>query len=123
MWSLVSEKKECNGEEVFGGKFATLEACANRCLMVSSMFAFGTNDFTDDQTYHRCFQDGCNCLCETQATNYATCETVNHLGYRLYKYSDHVEGNLQTNDINSKFDLIKNESITLQNLSDYCFYS
>ena len=99
MWKLVAEKKECTGDELFAGNLATLQDCANTCSKISSMFVYGTNDFSSDKRHHRCFansngQIGCNCFCETQATNDGTCETGLHLGYRLYKFSDHVRGNL-----------------------------
>ena len=97
MWKLVADKKECKGDELYAGTFATLEDCANKCLKISSMFAYGTNDFTSDKKRHRCWNSNgqirCSCICETEATNDGACETGFHLGYRLYKFSDHVRGN------------------------------
>ena len=96
MWKLVADKKECNGDELFAGNLATLEDCANTCSKISSMFVYGTNDFTSDKRSHRCNlngQIGCSYICETEATNDGTCEKGLHLGYRLYKFSDHVRGN------------------------------
>ena len=92
MWPLVAEKKECKGEEVYGGTLKTLEDCANTCLTISSMFAYGTNDFTSNVKEQRCYPDGCSCLCETAASHIGTCLAANHLGYRLYKYASMVKG-------------------------------
>ena len=82
-WVLVQEKTECSGSESFIGEFPSISGCASQCKMVSSMFAFGTNDYGTE----RCNNDGCKCLCETSATEEGTCTIVNHNGYRLYKYS------------------------------------
>ena len=92
MWQVVAEKKECKGEEGYRGTLQKLEDCANACLTVSSMFAYGTNDFTSDVKNHRCYPEGCSCYCETAASKRGTCEAVNHLGYRLYKYANMVKG-------------------------------
>ena len=52
------------------------------------MFIFGTEDFGSS----KCNSDGCNCYCETSATDQGLCDMVNHNGYRLYKYTgdDHT---------------------------------
>ena len=94
LWTLVAEEKECKGDEVQRGTLKTLEDCANACLTVSSMFAYGTNDFTSDAKKQRCYPNGCRCLCETAASKTGACEAVNHLGYRLYKYANIVKGKL-----------------------------
>ena len=85
---MVSEKKECLGGDYENGKFHAVDDCAALCNGVSSMFAFGTNDFGTS----RCYVDGCRCLCETSATAEGTCTTVDHNGYRLYKYSIPTQG-------------------------------
>ena len=82
-WSLVDEKKECGGEEVNKGGMDSIDQCAMACSKLSSMFVFGTNDFGND----RCFSDGCKCICETAAKDDGTCDTVDHNGFRLYKFS------------------------------------
>ena len=56
--------------------------CANECNGLSTMFAFGTNDFGVD----RCDGNGCKCLCETSAADDGTCDSVQHKGYRLYRF-------------------------------------
>ena len=78
----MSEKKECSGSEESMGRFLVVDECASSCKGISSMFAFGTNDFGTN----RCYDDGCSCLCETSATEEGTCDSVNHNGYILYKY-------------------------------------
>ena len=94
----MAEKKECIGSELQVDGATSLEDCSKRCQTVSTMFAYGTNDFSNDTSKHRCNANGikgCRCLCETVATDDATCETRDQLGYRLYKYSDTVNGNLK----------------------------
>ena len=80
----MEQKKECGGSEVWKGHLPIVDDCASECKGIASMFAFGTNDFKNN----RCEQKGCACYCETSATEKATCNTVDHNGYRLYKYSD-----------------------------------
>ena len=87
-WILVADKMECDDPD---GKFniahpeeeglKTVDDCANVCRGISSMFAFGTNDFGED----RCNEKGCRCLCEISASQDGSCTQVNHDGYRLYK--------------------------------------
>ena len=62
------------------------------------MFAYGTNDLSDNKQHNRCNYGGtkgCSCLCEKTASDLGTCETADNLGYRLYTYSDFAKGNLQ----------------------------
>ena len=80
---------ECDGLELNKGYIANVKECAAKCTGVSTMFAFGTNDF--DET--RCEDTGCRCLCETAATPNGTCSVVNHRGYRLYEYKVANPGN------------------------------
>jgi len=82
-YSLVAEKKECTGSEVDKGRFGSneIDKCANACKGVSSMFAFGTNDFGND----RCTSEGCKCICESGADEYGMCTMKDHDGYRLYR--------------------------------------
>ena len=87
-WSLVAEKEECTGDEKlldYDSKIKSVDECANACDGLSTMFAFGTNDFGEE----RCDNDGnCKCSCETGAHWYdTTCTKKSHLGYRLYKYT------------------------------------
>ena len=81
-WGLVAEKKECSGSEIHIAALHVVDECASRCKGVASMFVFGTNDYGEA----RCWDEGCSCYCETSATEEGTCSTVNHRGYRLYKY-------------------------------------
>ena len=66
----------------------SIDDCAKACTEHASMFVFGTNDFGVD----RCDMTGCNCLCETAARSDGTCNTADHRGYRLYKFS--TSGNI-----------------------------
>ena len=84
-WSLVADKKECSGSEKGVGKLKDIAECAWKCKGVASMFIFGTNVFSKN----RCDHTGCECICETVATDEGTCKTISHNGYRLYK---HVKG-------------------------------
>ena len=79
---MVSEKKECDGSETRKGKFPSVDDCASQCKEEATMFIFGTNDYGNN----RCNDDGCECRCETSATEEGTCNSINHNGYRLYKY-------------------------------------
>ena len=81
-WTLVAEKKECSGGEIKKGRLTAVDDCGMKCKGVASMFAYGTNDFGKN----RCYDDGCECLCETAATDEQTCNIVDHKGYRLYKF-------------------------------------
>ena len=87
-WTLVKDRAECAGDEIYPGEIATIEDCASECKGISSMFAFGTNDYGAS----RCLADGskCNCLCETAASSNGVCQESAHSGYRLYAY----QGNL-----------------------------
>ena len=80
-WNLVVKTKECGGSEVNKGRMDSIDECAKACNGISSMFAFGTNDFG----VVRCFSDGCQCLCETAAKDDGTCDMVDHKGYHLYR--------------------------------------
>ena len=81
-WSLVQEQKECDGEEVVKGRMDSIDQCVEACNGVSSMFAFGTNDFGEN----RCYSNGCECICETAARDNGICYMNDHKGYRLYKF-------------------------------------
>ena len=81
-WSLAAEKKECSGSEENKGKLQSVDACASKCKGEASMFIFGTEDFGDSV----CVGGGCNCYCETSATEQGTCDIIDHTAYRLYKY-------------------------------------
>ena len=81
-WKQVKETKECGGDEVNKGRMDSIVKCAKACNGISSMFAFGTNDFG----VVRCYSDGCQCICETAAKDDGTCEMADHKGYHLYKY-------------------------------------
>ena len=83
---LVQEQKECGGSEVSKGRLDSLLECADACYGVASMFIFGTNDFGDP----RCEDNGkqCKCFCEDSANVDGTCDTIDHNGYRLYKYTE-----------------------------------
>ena len=95
-WTLVSEKRECNGPEIWAGKLKSLEDCATACRGIASMFIYGTTDFGTK----RCDSEGCNCVCETPARSGA-CEEVDHKGYRLYKYTTIFKGNKKFLNIES----------------------
>ena len=67
----------------YGERIKTAEECANKCSGLSSMFAFGTNDFGTQ----RCDLNGfCKCICETSATKEGFCHQMSHSGYRLYGF-------------------------------------
>lgn len=83
-FSSVAIKKECTGTEVWKGRLANVEECANACRYTSSMFVFGTNEFGNSRCGNYNY---CNCYCETSAKADGTCSTTNHNGYNLYKFS------------------------------------
>ena len=78
---LVKDASECGGSEVQKPHTFEAEKCAEICYGVSTMFAFGTNDYGNP----RCNKDGCTCLCETAATSDGTCNIQDNTGYRLYR--------------------------------------
>ena len=80
---MVKEKIECSGLQSYMGKKSKIEVCARYCLGKASMFIFGTNDFGEN----RCETNaGCDCYCETSAAMDGTCNTIDNIGYRLYKF-------------------------------------
>ena len=82
-WLLVAEKSKCQDDsEIDIETVSTLQECARVCKGISSMFAFGTNDFEGD----KCTSDGCKCLCEVSALKHGECTLLENLGYRLYRY-------------------------------------
>lgn len=83
-WQLYAEKAECSGSEINKGSLQALADCALRCSGVSSMFAFGTNDYGATT----CTIGGCNCFCEIAATVEGTCNMKNTTRYRLYRYGN-----------------------------------
>ena len=87
-WHLVSDNSECSGSEEGQGKFETIFECAEKCQGVSSMFAFGTNDYGTI----RCENGKCSCFCETAATIDGSCSIVSHSGFRLYKFLQNAQG-------------------------------
>ena len=80
-WSLVMQKTECTGEEIYRGRHLELYQCANSCRNISPMFVFGTTE--------RCDNKGCECFCETEATVDGNCPTRGHIGYDLYAFIKH----------------------------------
>ena len=88
---MVAEKTECDGSEIEKGYLPYIEDCAANCEEISTMFAFGTNEFGTN----RCGAGGCKCLCETGATDERTCNRIDHNGYLLYKYSIPTPGDYQ----------------------------
>ena len=61
------------------------------------MFGFATNDFGGN----RCFDDGCNCICETSAKDDGTCDIVPNNSYRLYKFKTKPRGKYGLQNISS----------------------
>ena len=90
-WNLVGQKLDCDGSEEAIGRLTEIGDCASACIGISSMFIFGTNDFGTN----RCYDDGCECFCETSASPIGSCNTISHEGYRLYKYQLPEPGNHQ----------------------------
>ena len=88
-WTIVSARTKCAGSEVYitppsqHKMGISIEECAYSCKGISSMFAFGTNDYG----YESCWDDKCMCICETAASVDGTCEKIGHHGYRLFKYT------------------------------------
>ena len=109
-WLLVKAKTECDGSEKAIGMVPSIRYCAAACKALSSMFAFGTNDYGNS----RCSNDyskltwklrpelkvvsKCQCLCETSASSDGTCKEVGNTGYRLYKYISGDKGNAATKE-------------------------
>lgn len=85
--ALVASMMECASfEEGYDKSYqiSSIDECADVCYGKAELFAFGTNDFGSDH----CDNNGCYCLCETASGYDATCEQVDHVGYRLFKYKD-----------------------------------
>ena len=86
---MVVEKNVCTGgaktdkEYGYDERIETVDECANKCSGLSTMFAFGTNDFGTQ----RCQNGFCKCICETSATKEGSCHPLtSHNGYRLYRF-------------------------------------
>ena len=60
------------------------------------MFIFGTNTFGNQ----RCSSLGCQCSCETSATNEGTCNIIDNNGFRLYKYTSGDYHTLYNKNVN-----------------------
>ena len=85
----VEEKSKCEGQEITAGIFNSITDCASICRGISTLFAFGTNDFGGIQ----CESGGFRCLCETSASKEGTCKKVENKNYRLYMYQNPDSGN------------------------------
>ena len=97
---MIAEKAECDGSEESKGRQFTVVESASQCRGVSSLFLFGSYDYSSIDQFrgrhilgvfrifddNRCFYNGCNCACETIAKNDGTCPRISHNGYRLYKF-------------------------------------
>ena len=81
-WKLIAEQVECAGTEEGKGVLGDVRSCAEACSGISSLFVYGTNDFGGT----RCYETGCNCICETAANADGTCSRIGHAGYRLFKH-------------------------------------
>ena len=81
-FQLVSEKKECNGNET-KMCFITLDQCAWSCKNISSMFIFGRK-YSD-----KCSEIGesCACFCESAYNGSCSGAQQYHPGYNLYRYT------------------------------------
>ena len=66
------------------------------------MFGFATNEFGGN----RCFDDGCNCICETSAKDDGTCDMVPNISYRLYKFKTPGNYRLKVLPVKSKYHLL-----------------
>ena len=73
-WNLVSEYKECSGNEIdkLLPENAEIQDCATDCEDISSMFIFSGS-------LNKCF-------CETSATAEGACHVIDNVNYHLYKY-------------------------------------
>ena len=74
----MAKKKECTGSEIFQVNQKTIDLCYKACKGFSSMFIYGLSPT-------RCFEDGCNCYCETSSTN-GKCTIKDDSGFNLYAY-------------------------------------
>jgi hypothetical protein len=77
------------GEEIDAGVLNSITDCASTCRGISTLFAFGTNDFGNIRENG----GGFRCLCETIASDKGKCNQVEHKHYRLYKYQNPDSGN------------------------------
>ena len=88
-WTLFQKQSECEGPELYKGFHYHLYQCAESCREISTIFAFGTDEFDykpTDPKYKSCDVVGCKCFCQTAATSEGSCTEKSHLGYNLYAF-------------------------------------
>ena len=64
--------------------FTTIEECSEKCMELSSMFAYGTNDFGE----FGCVDGRCKCLCINSDDEKTCDESINQEQYWLYKFKN-----------------------------------
>ena len=82
-WTLVAEKKRCNGDLKQLGRVPTIEKCANGCRNISSVFAYGTNDYGYPIGCRK--NRGCICICQKYTIGGNCVSEKDARGYRLYR--------------------------------------
>ena len=89
-YTHVATKKECTGSEIYAGKFDRIEQCFQKCKRISSIFAWGTNEFGTIRCDENDEMGPCKCLCETAAKPGGSCTQTSHNGYRIYRLTPGV---------------------------------
>ena len=80
-YSLKSQRMKCLGPELNVGFKFSIEKCVEACTGISSLIAYGTNDYGDQG----CTEYGCNCRCEWVATYSGECKESRTDSHRLFK--------------------------------------
>ena len=77
-WIVVAHNKECDGSEIYKGRFRVVKDCASACNGLTHMFIFGVGS--------KCTKVGCHCWCEESAFAGGSCTMDWIDNYNLYKY-------------------------------------
>ena len=76
------QKRKCLKPELDIGFKLSIEECADTCTGISSLIAYGTNDYGRQGCNDH---GGCSCLCEWAATYSGKCKIAINKAYRLFK--------------------------------------
>ena len=71
-FELVSEGKDCSGDEVFATNANTVESCAQYCKSIATMFVYGKNSKENE------------CYCQTNTRSTGLCEWIDETNWDLY---------------------------------------
>ena len=81
-WSLVTEKAECYGSEIYKGEYSDIGSCSDACKGLASHFIFQRSEY--------CSHGLCKCLCEPMTNitcnSDGSCNEISNKYFDLYEY-------------------------------------